>query len=235
MRLSGTALGTGSSTKRCQRGFSVTILRVLPDHVVTVACAKPKPVIAARFPSEAGGDRCGLPGNYLVEVRGVVRWIVCSVCSHALMLPLHEAIRFREVELLLIATAGVVCVAAVAVAHDQRFQVRWKLSAQRFLVRSPDFVDDVTQILCDKRIAVRMDLVRRVADLDARPWVSRLRESRGKRKIEFSELRTFECFEGSGILPIEFGYPQVTRSLCRTAECPRGSHCPFSSNRNDPV
>ncbi len=64
--------------------------------------------------------------NYVVLSGG----IVCSGRSHALMLPLHEAIGFGEVELLLIATAGVVCVAAVAVAHDQRFQVRWKLSAR---------------------------------------------------------------------------------------------------------
>src|ERR1700731_4016127 len=120
MRLSGTPPEMGSSTKRCQRGFSVTVLRVLPDHVVTVACAKPKPVIAARFPSEAGGDRCGLPGDNAVEVRRVVRWIVGPVCPQALMLPLYKTIGFREVELLLITTAGVVCVAAVAVAHDQR-------------------------------------------------------------------------------------------------------------------
>jgi hypothetical protein len=154
-------------TKKCQCGFSVTGLRALPDCPVTVACAKPKPAIAPTFPSEAGGDRCGLPRDNLVEVRHVVGWIVCPFCSQGLMLPLYKTIGLREVKLLLIATAGVVCVSAVAIAHYQRLQVGWKLSAKRFLVGPPDLIDDVAQILRDKRIAIRMDLVCRVADLDA--------------------------------------------------------------------
>ena len=132
-----------------------------------------------------------------------------SRCSQGLMLPLYKTIGPREVKLLLIATAGVVCVAAVPIAHYQRLQVGWKLSAKRFLVGPPDLIDDVPQILRDKRIAIRMDLVRRVADLDARTWISRPGESRGKRKIEFSQSRAFECFEGVWILPIEFRHPEV--------------------------
>ncbi len=166
------ASGTVSSTKRYQRGFSVTVLRVLPDHVVTVACAKPKTVIAARFSSEAGGHRCGLPENCLVELRGVVGWN-CMFRS----LPRSDAAASRGHRVWRGGTPPYRhswCSLRRSCSGSSRPAFPGSLEAvrPRFLVRPPDFIDDVTQILCDKRIAVRMDLVRRVAHLDARTWVS---------------------------------------------------------------
>src|SRR5450631_1554062 len=117
--------------------------------------------------SETGGDWRDLAGDNLVEDRYVVGRIVGPIRSQVLVLPLHQTIGLREVELLFIRAVGIVRVATVAIADHQGLQVGRKLSPKRFLVGSPDFVDDVAQILRDKSAAVRMDLVGGVAGLDA--------------------------------------------------------------------
>jgi hypothetical protein len=93
--------------------------------------------------SEAGGDWHDLPVNNPVEDRHVVGRIVGPVCSQFLVLPLHKTIGLREVELLFVPAVGIVRVTTVLVIDDQGLQLRGKLSPKRFLVGSPDLIDDV--------------------------------------------------------------------------------------------
>ena len=87
---------------------------------------------------EAGGDWRDLTVNNPVEDRYVVGRIVSSIRAQSLVLPLHEAIGLREVELLFVPAVGIVRVATVLVIDDQGRQFRRKLSSKRFLVGSPD-------------------------------------------------------------------------------------------------
>jgi len=72
----------------------------------------------------------------VVKVGHIVRWIVGSARSEALMLPLDEAIRLGEVELLFVGAVRIVGIAGVAITDYQRLQVCRKLSTKRFLVGS---------------------------------------------------------------------------------------------------
>jgi hypothetical protein len=99
---------------------------------------------------KAGSNRRGFSRNKLVKERHVVRRVIRLVRSQALMLPLRKTIWLRDVKLLLVATVGIVRVAAR-----------------------------------DERIAIRMDLVCGVADLDGGTGYPPLAKRGAKGRLNF--------------------------------------------------
>jgi len=67
----------------------------------------------------------------------------------------------------------------------------------------------VAEIFCDEGVAVRMNFVPGVTDLDAGAGIAALSEPWRKRKVELARYRAVERFEGVRILPIQFRHPQI--------------------------
>src|SRR5207302_8678603 len=187
-----------SSQRRCRRGFQAAAAR-----------NQPRAKRQALKGLEAGSQDLGLPGYHLIEVGDVIRRSIGPIRLQFLVLPLHQAVRLGYMELFLIAAAGVAGIAAVAIADHQGFQVVRQAAAQRLGVRSPDLVEDMPQALGHKRVAVSMDLVSGVTDLDAGAGKPALSEAGHKRQVELSQRGAVKDLEGVRIVPIELGYPEV--------------------------
>lgn len=172
------------------------------------------------FVSEARRYGRRLSRNHLVEVRHIIGWIVGSVGSQALMLPFHEAIRFGHVELFFIGTVVVVLITAVTVADDQGLQVLGQLTTERFVVRSPNFVDHVPEVFCDERVAVGMDFVGGITDFDAGARIAASGPASNEGQIRFPQGWTVEGLEGARILPVQLGDPQIDVVLVEELNIP---------------
>jgi len=54
------------------------------------------------------------------------------------MLPLYEPVGLGDVEFFFVLAVLQILVAALLIADDESIEIRWQVSAQRFLVRSPN-------------------------------------------------------------------------------------------------
>src|SRR5207245_8498452 len=67
----------------------------------------------------------------------------------------------------------------------------------------------MSQALVHKRIAVRMDLVGRVADFDAGAGKSALGKARQQRQVELSQGWAVKDLERARIVPIQLRHPEI--------------------------
>jgi len=116
---------------------------------------------------KAGCDRSRLARSHAIENGDVVWGVISSVASEGLVLPLHKSVGFGDVKFFFICTARVVGVTTIAVADYKGLQIARELAAQSLFVGSPNLIDNVPEILPDERVAVGVNFVRGIADLDA--------------------------------------------------------------------